>query len=150
MIRDYQRYFGAALAFLIDNWEGPIKIRKMFNDRNGYYLLEEKLPLAIKYSRSRKGPWSFTYHRDHQLLYDELIKTFGNCVTAYTCGTDGVVAVEHSQLRQVLDEVFEEQENVSIRRKLNHMYSIRGRDGVLDKKISRDSYVKLIKDLLKT
>lgn len=148
MIRDYQKYFGSALTLLVDNWEGPIQIRKIINGRNGYYLIEEKLPLAIKYSRSRKGPWSFTYHREHQVLYYDLISTYGNCVTAYICGADGVVAVEHNQLRMFLNEIFEEQESVSIRRKLNHMYSIRGRDGNLDNKVARDSYVKLIRDLL--
>ena len=122
MIRDYQKYYGAALTLLIDNWAGPLQVRKAFADKNGYYLIEEKLPLAIKFSRSRKGPWTFTYHRDHQRLYAELVRVFGNCVTAYICGTDGVVAVEHKQLRQFLDDEFEEQENVLIRRKLKQMY----------------------------
>jgi hypothetical protein len=149
MITDYQRYCGSALLFLIDSWEGPVNIRRLFNNRNGYYLVEEKLPLALKFSRSRKGPWSFTYHREHQVIYSRLVETYDNCVTAYICGSDGIVAVEHSQLRQFLDESVEEQENVSIRRKLNKMYSIRGRDGVLDKKVGRDSYLKLIKDILK-
>lgn len=148
MIRDYQRYFGSALTLLIDSWDGPLKIRKSFGDKNGYYLLEERLPLAIKFSRSRTGPWSFTYHLDHQRLYAELVRVFGNCVTAYVCGTDGIVAVEHRQLRQFLDDVFEEQESVSIRRKLKHMYSIKGRNGTLDKKVARDSYVKLVRELL--
>jgi len=150
MIRDYQRYCGSALAILIDNWDGPINVRRAFPDRNGYYLIEEKLPIAMKFSRSRKGPWTFNYQRENQILYNELVRVFGNCVTAYTCGTDGVVAVEHAQLRQFLDEVFEEQESVSIRRKLKQMYSIRGRDGTLNKKVARDSYVKLVRELLQS
>lgn len=150
MISDYLRYCGSALALLIDSWNGTITVRRLFDDRNGYYLIEEKLPLVFKYSRSRKGPWTFTYLREHQLIYKDLIDSFGNCVTAYICGTDGVVAVEHNQLRQFLDENYEEQENVSIRRKLKKMYSIKGRDGELDKKVARDSYVKLINELLKS
>ena len=138
------------MAILIDKWDGPIKVRKAFPDRNGYYLIEERLPIAIKFSRSRKGPWTFNYQRDQQILYNELVRAFGNCVTAYTCGTDGVVAVEHLQLRQFLDEVFEQQESVSIRRKLKQMYSIRGRNGTLDKKVARDSYIKLIRELLQS
>jgi len=150
MIRDYQRYYGSALTLLLDRWEGSISLKKLFDDRNGYYLIEERLPLSIKFSRSKKGPWTFTYHRAHQVMYTQLVESYGNCVTAYVCGTDGVVAVQHTQLRQFLDDVYEEQENVSIRRKLNHMYSIKGRDGVLDKKVSRDSYVTLISDLLRS
>ena len=150
MIPDYQRYHGAALTLLIDNWDSPIRVRRAFSDRNGYYVFEEKLPLVIKFSRSRKGPWIFTYQREHQLRYDKLVCMFRNCVTAYVCGTDGVVAVEDSQLRQFLDGVVEEQESISIRRKLRHQYSIRGRNGTLDKKVSRDSYVKLVRDLLET
>lgn len=148
MIRDYQRYCGSALMLLIDNWDGPLRIQRMFPDRNGYYLLEEKLPLVIKFSRSRKGPWTFNYQREHQVLYNELVCKFGNCVTAFTCGTDGVVAVEHSQLRQFLDEVFEEQESVSVRRKLKQMYSIRGRSGTLDNKVGRDSFFRVVRELV--
>lgn len=150
MIRDYQRYYGSALVILIDSWDASLKVRRIFDHRSGYYLLEDKLPLAIKFSRSRKGPWSFTYHRANQLLYDELVNSYGNCVTAFVCGTDGVVAVQHCQLRKLLDDVYEEQENVSIRRRFNRMYSIRGRDGKLDTKIARDSYVKLVAELLDT
>ena len=148
MITDYQRYCGSGLAVLIDSWEGPLRCRRVLADRNGYYLIEEKLPLVIKFSRARKGPWTFNYQREHQIFYNELVRAFGNCVTAYICGKDGVVAVEHQQLREYLDEVFEKQESVSVRRKHNHMYSIRGRDGILSKKVSRDSFVNLIKDLL--
>lgn len=150
MIRDYQRYCGSALTLLIDSWDGPLQFRRAFQDRNGYYILEERLPLAMKFSRSRKGPWTFNYKREHQVLYNELVSTFGNCVTAFVCGNDGVVAVEHTQLRQFLNEIFEEQESISIRRKLNHMYSIQGRDGSLDKKVGRDSFVKLVGGLLRS
>ncbi len=150
MIRDYQRYCGSVLVALVDQWDGPLPIRRAFEDRNGYYLLDEKLPLAIKFSRSRKGPWTFNYQREHQILYNELVRVFGNCVTAFVCGSDGVVAVEHNQLRQILDEVFEEQESVTIRRKHKQMYAIRGRDGDLDKKVSRDSFLQLVGSHLKT
>jgi len=83
------------------------------------------------------------------MLYNELVRVFGNCVTAFVCGNDGVVAVAHDQIRQFLNEDFEEQESVSIRRKLHHMYSIRGRHGSLDKKVGRDSFVKLVGGLLR-
>ncbi|MEZ5922020.1 MAG: hypothetical protein R3C60_11795 [Parvularculaceae bacterium] len=148
MIRDYQRYYGAALVHLLDQCGGPLSVRKAFADRNGYYVLEERLPLSIKFSRSRMGPWVFTFHREHQVLQNELVKHFGVGITAFVCGTDGVVALDHQQLRLCLDDNFEEQENISIRRKLRHMYSVRGRDGSLEEKISRDSFSKLVRNLL--
>ncbi len=129
MITDYQRYSGSAIGMLIDNIGMPVMVRRAFDDRNGYYIINEKLPLLIKFSRSRKGPWNFNYQKEHQLFYNELVKTFGECLTAYVCGKDGVPAVDHKQKRQFLDDKFEDQESVSIRRRFGKMYSFKGRDG---------------------
>ena len=148
MITDYQTYCGSALGRLIDNIGIPLTVRRAFTDRNGYYILNEKLPMLIKYSRSRKGPWIFNYQKEHQLFYNELVRAFGECLTAYVCGKDGVPAVNQMQKRQFLDEVFDDQETVSIRRRLRKMYSIKGRDGELDGKVSRDSLVTLTREHL--
>ena len=44
----------------------------------------------------------------------------------------------------LLQEKCEGQENVSVRRKLNHMYSVTGSNGELPEKISRDSLMSLL------
>lgn len=55
------------------------------------------------------------------------------------CGRDGVAGLNMNELRMVLDDDFEEQECISVRRRLKTMYHIKGRDGVLESRISRRS-----------
>ncbi len=43
------------------------------------------------------------------------------------------------ELRLLLDETFEEQGSVTVRRRLKTMYQVSGRDGVLDRRMSRQS-----------
>ncbi|MBX5045857.1 hypothetical protein [Rhizobium lentis] len=116
-------------------------------EMQGFYLLNGNLPLYIKYSRSRKGPRVFNFHREHQECIRMLAERYAECLVAFVCDSDGIPAVNYGQLSNVLDDKFHEQEAVSIRRKLNEMYSISGKDGVLSSKISRDSLAILTRSL---
>lgn len=139
MLPDYGRYYGSALTHIVDQYGKAVSIEKLSVGVQGFYLLNGKSPLYIKFSRSRKGPWAFNFRRDHQTEYQQLVKTYGDCITALVCGKDGIVALNDGQMRQILDQDFEEQESVSVRRKLNHMYSVKGSNGELSQKVSRDS-----------
>jgi hypothetical protein len=148
MLPDYGRYYGSALTHIVDQYGKSISIEKLSVGIQGFYLLNGKSPLYIKFSRSRKGPWSFNFHRDHQIQYQQLVETYGDCITALVCGKDGIVALNDLQMRQVLDQHLDEQESVSVRRKLNHMYSVNGSNGELSQKISRDSLMSHLAILL--
>jgi len=67
---------------------------------------------------------------------------------ALVSGNDGIVALTDSQIRQILDDSFEEQESISVRRKLNHMYSVKGSNRELSRKVSRDSLMSTLAGLL--
>jgi hypothetical protein len=144
MLPDYGRYYGSALTQIVDQHGKAIAIEKLSTGVQGFYLLNGKAPLYIKFSRSRKGPWSFNFRRDHQIQYRQLVEAYGDCITALVCGKDGIVALHDAQIHQILDDYLDEQENVSVRRKLNHMYSVTGSNGELPEKISRDSLMSLL------
>lgn len=148
MISDNDRYFGTALSLILNGEMQPVTFRRAYSDIQGVYILQESLPLYIKYSKHLTSPWTFNFHYKHQKLYQLLVDNFGDCISAFVCGTDGVVALDHELLRQVLDNYFEEQESVTIRRKRREMYSVKGRDGELNKKIGRSSLNDMIKDKL--
>lgn len=114
----------------------------------GYYLVGGKIPVYLKHSTKRKGPWSFNFFRSHQETQAELYSQYGECVTCLICGRDGIVGLSMADLRQVLDGEFEQQECVSVYRKLNRMYQVKGRDGVLDCKLSRKSAFEYISQML--
>jgi hypothetical protein len=63
--------------------------------------------------------------------------TYGECFTCLICGRDGVAGVNMKEFRQMLDGDFEEQESVTVRRQLNSLYQIKGRDGILESRVSR-------------
>ena len=143
MIPDYNRYYGCVFTQLVEN-RSSITLQKLDVGIQGFYLIAGSIPLYIKYSRRRKGPWSFNFHADHQICCDELCKKFGGCLIAFVCGSDGVLALDNIQMREVLDDKFGEQEAISVRRKLGHMYSVSGKDGKLDRKVARDSLALLV------
>jgi hypothetical protein len=147
MISDHSRYCGCVFTQLIEGL-GRIDIEKIDVGIHGVYLIAKSVPLYIKFSRRRKGPWTFNFHFDHQVCCDDLSKRFGACVIAFVCGTDGIVALDNVQLREVLDEKFDEQEALTIRRRLRHMYSVSGKDGALARKVGRDALVSLLGKLL--
>jgi hypothetical protein len=64
------------------------------------------------------------------------------------CGSDGIVALGYTQVRELLDDKFEEQEGISVRRKLKHMYSVTGTNGQLSGKVARDSLMQHVSRLL--
>lgn len=146
MLPDYNRYHGCVFMQLLER-RPAITVEKISADAQGVYLLEKSIPLYVKFSRSRRGPWAFTFQAEHQVRCDELSKQFGTVITALVCGTDGIVALDHKELRSVLDDQVDDQEGVTIRRKLGHMYSVAGKNGKLARKVGRDSLAVLVERL---
>lgn len=139
MIKDANRYYGSVLSALVDAAPSGLRMRKLNTKTAGFYLVEERIPIYIKYSTSRKGPWVFNFQLSHQEAENCLFREYGLCVIIFVCGKDGIAAIEHSNFRKILDDEFEEQESVVIRRKHNEMYCIRGTNGSLERKVSRSS-----------
>lgn len=139
MITDASRYYGCVLHSITEQPGKHVGVQRIFDDFSGFYLVNQGLPVYIKYSTSRKGPWSFNFLLSHQERQKSLFETYGECITAFVCGRDGIAALPYTELRKVLDDNFETQEGVSIRRRLNEMYQVKGRNGKLDHKISRNS-----------
>ena len=145
MISDADRYYGATLNRIVNRWEGSISVQNAPESGPRFYLLNGRLPIFIKYSTSRRGPWLFTFHNEHQAQQENLFEGYGECLMAFVCGRDGIAALSHKEFRKVLDSRFEEQESVAIRRRHNEMYRISGRDGKLERKISRNSLAELLR-----
>ncbi|RYD85328.1 MAG: hypothetical protein EOP84_02855 [Verrucomicrobiaceae bacterium] len=149
MISDATYHQGAVLAMLADRIDPGLHVRRIAKQLSGFYLIGDRLPVLIKFSRNRRGPWSFTFTGEQQLAQVDLAGQYGNLVVCLVCGTDGVAGVDFRDFRKLLDENVEMQgESVSVRRGLNEMYALRGKDGELDRKISRDQFIKIIADAM--
>lgn len=139
MITESSRYYGAVLASLVDQLDGELRIRRAFPNAAGFYVVNGQVPVYVKFSTSRRGPWRFTFQVDHCRSCNQLRDTFGRCVVVLICGGDGMVALDLNDLENVLGADLGQQTAVSVRRKRNHMYSVSGPDGELDWKVSRSS-----------
>lgn len=139
MITETAKSHGSFFYLLFEQMDSSICIKRLGEFGSGYYLLNNKIPIYLKMSSKRKGPWTFNFIRHHQVNQQILSEKFGECFTCLVCGKDGVAGLSMSDLRVVLDGNFEEQESVSVRRKLKAMYNIKGRDGTLKNRVSRRS-----------
>ena len=137
MISETARYHGSFFTLLIDRLNEPVSLRKVRGFGVGHYLINERIPIALKMSSKRKGPWMFNFLRSHQQAHEKLCKEYGTFFVCLICGKDGIAGLTMEELRTVLNAEFEEQESISVRRRLKTMYQVAGRDGVLPSRISR-------------
>lgn len=147
MITDANRYYGAVFSKVIDFSDGAVSMQRASADHAGFYIIRNDIPIYIKYSTSRRGPWTFNFFHKQQEFQESLYAKYGECITIFVCGKDGIAALRHDEYRKVLDHIFEGQEAVTIRRKHNEMYSVRGKDGALERKVSRSSLEEALKNI---
>jgi len=119
--------------------------------RSGYEVtvhnkgrLAGKFGLFIKFSKKRRPPWRYSFTLDHQTEIDLLYKEYGEVFVALVNKDDGVACISHSLLKKILDDHHEDVEWVSVNSKLNSQYRIAGKDGKLNKKISRSDFPKSV------
>ncbi len=148
MLPDYHKYYGVVFAQLIEGITEGLCVLRLPNAGQGFYLLADSLPLYIKYSKSRKGPWTFNFQAQHLNQLQAIIGEYGQCVVAFVCASDGVATISDAELREIVNFAGNGQEAVSIRRRLNEMYAIRGTCGAVRGKVSRDSLTEIVSSQL--
>jgi hypothetical protein len=144
MITDTAKFHGVVLINLIEDISSGLSIRKLNNDISGIYLINEKIPLFLKYASKRTSPWTFTFHNIHLQRYYELTVEFGECLMVLICGSDGIVTLGNFEMRKIVAPSFDEQKRITVTRKLKHMYSVNGSDGDIEKRISRKSLTEYV------
>lgn len=143
MIRDFEFFHGAALTKLVRS-DRPVTIARFKGSSNASYVVNDLCGLYLKHSSSRMSPWGFTFHRDHQQEIDELHGLIGYVVVGLICNDDGVVGLDYTEFRTVLDTMHEAVEGIGISRKPRGMYMVRGRDGTMQYRIGEGDFVKKV------
>lgn len=143
MIKEFEFYHGSAITRLIHS-KKPISVRSFPNHGNASYVINEKIGLYLKYSTNRLTPWRFSFQKDHQAEIDELKSQFGDIILGLICFDDGIVGLDYSEIKTILDSVHSEVEWVSVSRKPRGQYSVNGSDGELFYKISEGDFLKKV------
>jgi len=149
-ISDTESHHGAVLARIVHQSDEPFSFEVYPTKSNSSYVFNNKIGLYIKYSKKRLSPWRFSFQKAHQDEILEMKEKLGNVYTVFVCGKDGVVGLDYRQLKQVLDEQYDEVEWVSISRTRNTKYSIAGSNGKLRLKIGKQDFPKKLFEEIRT
>lgn len=142
-IKDIEYFYGVVLLRLVN--EGiPVSLRPLNYETKGIYLINETVPLLIKYTSKKPSPWSFSFSPLHQDDFQKAKDEYGSAFLAFVCGQDGICCIEFDQFKFVLDHVHGSVEWVRISRRKNECYKISGADGELKNKISDSDFPKII------
>ena len=93
--------------------------------------------IYIKYQRKNRSPWAFTFIKEHQEEIEILEEFTSGVLIMLVCGRDGIVCLTYSELKELLDDNYEDSEGIRIKRPLKGNYHLKGRDGKLSKTINR-------------
>jgi hypothetical protein len=129
---------GAVLARLVREG-GSVRLRLHGAGRSAY-VVDECVALYIKYSTSRMSPWSFSFSREHQEDIRSLGDEIGLVCLVLVCGEDGMVCLTEPELREVLDDRFEDIEWVRASRRPGTQFGIAGSDGRLRLKVPDSAF----------
>lgn len=147
-IKEIECIYGSVLYRLIETSGREISVGHIPNDTRGFYLVNNKIPLCIKYSTKRVSPWSFTFTKSQQNDLQEVKDIYKNAVVVFVCGHDGMCAIKFEDFKSVLDYYHEDVEHVIIKRKKGEKYSVSGKDGDLGFKIGDKDFSKLIDEII--
>ena len=110
-------------------------------DSRSAYILSANVPailgkgkktsagVFVKISNKRASPWRYSFVKEHQDEILQMKELHDEVFVAFVNGTDGVACLDFDGLKQILDEHHEEQECVSVSRKLRENYRVAGNDG---------------------
>lgn len=117
-------------------------------ETRGLFSKKKTFGLFMKSSNKRRSPWAYSFHHNHQAEVLRLKQKYDQVFVLFLNGDDGVACLDYESLKEVLDENFEEQENVTISRKPRESYRVSGRDGKLDRPLARNSFPGVINEWL--
>ncbi len=140
MIKEFEFFHGAVLSKLIREEKFCDTLTKFNSESNSSFIFNEQIGIYIKYSTKRMSPWNFTFMKAHQDEIREMKKSLSEVFVVLVCNDDGIVCLSYSELKKVLDENHEDVEWISASRKNGGMYSIKGKDGELPKKIAVNDF----------
>lgn len=146
-IKEYEFYNGVVLNRLIRKGQ-PIDIDIFPTSGTNSFMINNKVGLFIKYSNKKISPWRFTFTKEHQEEMQIMRDLLENIFLILVCERDGIVCIEYSELKHVLDEHYEEIEWISVSRLKREQYSVKGSNGKLDFKIADTDFPKKIFEIL--
>jgi hypothetical protein len=127
-------------------------------DSRSAYILSANVPailgkgkktsagVFVKISNKRASPWRYSFIKEHQDEILQMKEQHDEVFVAFVNGTDGVACLDFDGLKQILDEHHEEQEWVSVSRKLRENYRVAGNDGKYERPLPKNNFPNIVVD----
>ncbi len=145
-ITKHERYHGAALAKVV-KFPTFKKLNRHPLGGFGHYLINETISLFVKYTTSGADHWQFTFsgpelRRIYKASNDEHTE---HVWVAFVCAKDGICLLEKAELGKVLKiRGARKARWLTIERKPNQGYRVKGSQGSLGRAITRSRFPKFI------
>jgi len=146
-IKDMELMHGAALHRLLSA-DNNVTIKEMNYQTNGFYLINNEIPIYIKHTTKRLSPWRFTFNKQHQDDFEKARRDFKIAYMVFVCWYDGICCIEFEEFKHVLDNFHEDVEWVAIKRNKGEKYAVSGKDGILKRKVADGEFPKVIMEML--
>ncbi len=140
MIKEFEFYHGVIFARIIHAAQREISFKLFPTSDNASYVIDNKVGIYIKYSEKRLSPWRFSFQKRHQEEILEMKNKIGEVFLLLVCHDDGIVVLSFNEIRQILNEIYEDTEWISAARGKRQMYTIKGSDGKLEFKIGHNDF----------
>jgi hypothetical protein len=140
MLKEFEYYHGVVFTQLIHCAKDSLNLKAYRIGGNASYVINNKIGIYIKHSAKRLSPWRFSFLVDHQNEIKAMQGEFEKFFLLLVCGDDGIVSISYDQLKQILDEDHGLIEWISAIRSRRKEYTIKGSDGKLAKKISKNDF----------
>ena len=134
---NYKFEFGKSTsAYILNIYSGSIFKKKI------------TIALFMKFSRKRLSPWRFTFIKEHQEEIEKMHKKNNETIICLVNGEDGIAMIKYELLKKVLDDNFEEAEQISVSRKLKEYYRINGTDAKKKIPLAKNTFPNLIIEII--
>ncbi len=140
MIKEFEFFHGLVFARILHGTQRPLSIRPLSSGSNAAYIVNEKIGIYIKYSGKRMTPWRFSFKKEHQEEIEFMKKSLKEVFLLLVCNDDGIVCLNYTELKQILDNQINNIEWISATRHKSEMYAVKGSDGELGFKIGLNDF----------
>ncbi len=135
---DKELYLGAALAQIIE-CTGFTSIQKA-SATLGHYEVNAARRLLVRYTKSERGPWYFTFRpRDVRLMQKEM-SNGAPFFLGLVCGNTATCLLTADQLTQVLDLAVADTQSIRVHTRHGASLTVSGSGGALDGKVTHHAF----------
>jgi hypothetical protein len=150
MLKEFEFFHGVVFTRILHKGNLPVGIKDYPTSDNASYIVNDNVGIYIKYSSKRMSPWRFSFQKEHQDEILEMKNKLGEVYTILVCNDDGIVCLNFSELKQVLNNQHDLVEWISVARGPREKYEVKGHDGKLHFKIGNSDFPAKIFEPIKT